>query len=87
MSHQIQAQESIKAPGTTSTTYPGAVESPFLVSVTANRFSLWWETGLPIAPKLYLFQLLHLREIVLMLSLVLSSKVPGYLTPIRMDSI
>lgn len=56
--------------------------------LTANRLSLrGGRSKLPVAPKLYLFQLLHLREIVLMLSLVLSLKVSGYLTPIRMNSL
>lgn len=43
-----------------------------------------WETGLPVVSKLYFLELLHLREIVLMISLVLSSKVPGHLILIRM---
>ena len=83
MYHQIQGQEVIKAPGTTSsTTQLGAVETPSVPSLK-QTFSSWWgRRGLPVAPNFYLLQLLHWRDYA-DASLVRSSKVPGHLTPVR----
>ena len=84
MYHQIQGQEVIKAPGTTSsTTQLGAVETPSVPSLK-QTFSSWWgRRGLPVAPNFYLLQLLHWRDYA-DASLVRSSKVPGHLTPVRL---